>query len=156
MTTRLPLNGFKVIDLTAARAGPTAVRQLADWGADVIKIENPGGPAVDATGSVTADQIIIYDQKSGNLYYDGDGSGDTIAQVNFARIGKGLDLAAGNFFGELWISFEGQIVKAFAHLVGTVNARINSRVNILDALQIQLEIRYCVIAETRVLILLVM
>ena len=50
MTTRLPLNGFKVIDLTAHRAGPTAVRQLADWGADVIKVEAPG-PAIDATGS---------------------------------------------------------------------------------------------------------
>ena len=49
-TTRLPLNGFKVIDLTAHRAGPTAVRQLADWGADVIKVEAPG-PAIDATGS---------------------------------------------------------------------------------------------------------
>ena len=51
MTTRLPLNGFKVLDLTAHRAGPTAVRQLADWGADAIKIEAPGGPEVDATGS---------------------------------------------------------------------------------------------------------
>ena len=42
MTISLPLNGFTVIDLTAHRAGPTAVRQLADWGADVIKIEPPG------------------------------------------------------------------------------------------------------------------
>jgi len=48
--TALPLNGFTVIDLTAHRAGPTAVRQLADWGADVVKIEMPG-EHTDATGS---------------------------------------------------------------------------------------------------------
>ncbi|HUZ65849.1 MAG TPA: CoA transferase [Acetobacteraceae bacterium] len=35
----LPLARFKVIDLTRVRAGPTAVRQLADWGADVVKVE---------------------------------------------------------------------------------------------------------------------
>jgi crotonobetainyl-CoA:carnitine CoA-transferase CaiB-like acyl-CoA transferase len=39
---RLPLSRFLVLDLTHARAGPTAVRQLADWGAEVIKIEPPG------------------------------------------------------------------------------------------------------------------
>ncbi len=38
-----PLSHIKVIDLTRVRAGPTAVRQLADWGADVIKVEAAGG-----------------------------------------------------------------------------------------------------------------
>src|ERR1700731_3454697 len=35
------LERFTVLDLTRVRAGPTAVRQLADWGANVIKIETP-------------------------------------------------------------------------------------------------------------------
>jgi crotonobetainyl-CoA:carnitine CoA-transferase CaiB-like acyl-CoA transferase len=37
------LEGLVVIDLTRARAGPAATRQLADWGADVIRIEIPEG-----------------------------------------------------------------------------------------------------------------
>jgi formyl-CoA transferase len=35
------LERFTVLDLTRVRSGPTAVRQLADWGANVIKIETP-------------------------------------------------------------------------------------------------------------------
>ena len=53
--TRTPLastalKDYLVLDLTRVRSGPTCVRQLADWGADVVKIETPsdgaelGGP----------------------------------------------------------------------------------------------------------------
>ncbi len=37
----MPLSRFTILDLTRVRSGPTAVRQLADWGANVIKIEAP-------------------------------------------------------------------------------------------------------------------
>jgi crotonobetainyl-CoA:carnitine CoA-transferase CaiB-like acyl-CoA transferase len=37
------LSRFTILDLTRVRSGPTCVRQLADWGANVIKIETPEG-----------------------------------------------------------------------------------------------------------------
>jgi formyl-CoA transferase len=45
-----PLFRYKVIDLTRARAGPTAARHFADFGADVIKVEMPTAGDDDALG----------------------------------------------------------------------------------------------------------
>ena len=53
----MPLSGYTVLDLTQARAGPTSVRLLADWGANVIRIKPPptldSGQLEDAQGEVT-------------------------------------------------------------------------------------------------------
>ena len=55
----LPLERFTVLDFTRIRSGPTATRQLADWGARVIKIELPP--------SLGAEEAFIGDRKASDF-----------------------------------------------------------------------------------------
>ena len=62
MSDPLPLADITVLDLTIARAGPTAVRQLADWGADVVRIESPEG-GFEAGGESSPDYLNLHRNK---------------------------------------------------------------------------------------------
>ena len=48
------LEPFTVLDLTRVRSGPACVRQLADWGANVIKIEQPTSDVDGGMGGARA------------------------------------------------------------------------------------------------------
>jgi crotonobetainyl-CoA:carnitine CoA-transferase CaiB-like acyl-CoA transferase len=61
---KLPLAGYTVLDLTLARAGPTAVRLLADWGANIIRIEPPASSERMA-GRDTPDSQNLHRNKRG-------------------------------------------------------------------------------------------
>ena len=93
--TGLPLAGLKVLDLTAHRAGPTAVRQLADWGADVIKIEPPG----EAKGDVVGGNRLGFDFQ--NLHRNKRGMTLNLktpeAHAIFMQLAKDADVVVENY-----------------------------------------------------------
>jgi crotonobetainyl-CoA:carnitine CoA-transferase CaiB-like acyl-CoA transferase len=62
-----PLSGLTVLDLTQYITGPYATKLLADYGADVIKIERPGGDPARRLGPFPADKP--HPEKSGTFFF---------------------------------------------------------------------------------------
>src|SRR4030088_321343 len=47
-----PLQGVRIIDVTSVLMGPAATQILADYGADVVKVESPGGDIMRHAGEM--------------------------------------------------------------------------------------------------------
>jgi len=90
------LDHIRVLDLTRVRSGPTCVRQFADWGADVIKIEMPDALEADGAlgaGRATADfQNLHRNKRSLTLNLK-----EPIGLAVFMKLVAGADVVVENF-----------------------------------------------------------
>jgi crotonobetainyl-CoA:carnitine CoA-transferase CaiB-like acyl-CoA transferase len=89
------LSRFTVLDLSRVRAGPTAVRQLADWGANVIKIDAPEEEGAEPMGGARRGsdfQNLHRNKRSITLNLK-----DKAAREVFYRMVKKADVVVENF-----------------------------------------------------------
>ena len=90
------LDHIRVLDLTRVRSGPTCVRQLADWGADAIKIEMPASLEADGAlgaGRATSDFQNLHRNKRGITLNLKDPEGLRV----FLKLVEGSDVVVENF-----------------------------------------------------------
>lgn len=78
-----PLSGVRVLDLAQGVAGPYAARLLADLGAEVVKVEPPGGDATRAFGPFPEDRP--HHERSGLFAYLNAGKTGTVLDLTTER-----------------------------------------------------------------------
>jgi crotonobetainyl-CoA:carnitine CoA-transferase CaiB-like acyl-CoA transferase len=90
------LSRFTVLDLTRVRAGPTCVRQLADWGANVIKVdallEDAGGEQLGGARRGSDFQNLHRNKRAMTLNLK-----DARGLETFKRLAKKADVVVENF-----------------------------------------------------------
>lgn len=86
------LRGLRVLDLTRVRSGPAAVRQLADWGADVIAIETLGGSDLGGDRGAGDFQNLHRNKRSISLNLKSDEGLDILR-----RLARNADVLVENF-----------------------------------------------------------
>src|SRR5215510_3787178 len=89
----LPLTGLKVLDLTLARAGPTCVRHLADWGAEIIRVEPPGGGGEGFGGSRDGFDFVNLHRNKRSIALD---LKDPAGHAAFLKLAKTADVLVEN------------------------------------------------------------
>ncbi|MEM7685265.1 MAG: CaiB/BaiF CoA-transferase family protein [Pseudomonadota bacterium] len=90
------LDHIRVLDLTRVRSGPTCVRQLADWGADALKIEMPEALEADGAlgaGRATSDFQNLHRNKRGLTLNLKDPDGKAV----FVKLVETADVVVENF-----------------------------------------------------------
>ena len=90
------LDHIRVLDLTRVRSGPTCVRQLADWGADAIKIEMPASLEADGAlgaGRATSDFQNLHRNKRSLTLNLKDPEGHAV----FMKLAQTADVVVENF-----------------------------------------------------------
>ncbi len=89
----LPLEGIRVIDLTTVAMGPLASQWLGDFGADVIKIEAPGGDSTRQTGpSIEAGMAAMFLSTNRNKRSAVLDLTQPAARASLARLIEGADV----------------------------------------------------------------
>jgi len=80
-----PLDDVTILDLTHYIAGPYATKLLADYGADVIKIERPGGDPARRLGPFAGNEQ--HPEKSGTFFYFNTNKRSLVLDLKQARAG---------------------------------------------------------------------
>lgn len=68
-----PLEGITVVELATFVAAPSSARVMADWGANVIKVESPKGDPMRNMGALVnmptqPDENVAFDQQNSNKH----------------------------------------------------------------------------------------